>query len=187
MRHPRVIDEQGEILDECPECSGKDHELRELQRKMKGMARELGELRADKNREALEHKAWPYLVRLFQFWQQQCNHPRARWSSARFWSALHLFDTWGPANFAAAIAGIAFQPNSRQLKNGKWEIYDSWELLTRDSGTFERYIKRRPRNWQCPQQFLEAKHEQDSRTEAPAERGDGPRQGTLGAQLQRGA
>jgi len=187
MRHLRIIDEQGEILDQCPECNGKDHELRELQRKMKGMARELGELRAERNREALEHKAWPFLVRLFQLWQQECKHPRSRWSPTRFWAALHLFDTWGPANFAAAIAGIAYQPNARQLKNGKWEIYDSWELLTRDNGTFERYMKRRPRGWQCPMQFKETDYEQDHPAPTLAQGGGHQGEGSLGDLLQRSA
>jgi len=161
MRHLRVVDENGEILDGCPECVGKDHELRELQRKMKAMARELGILRSNRAAEAVEHRAWPILVRLFQYWQQQCNHPRSRWNPQRFWDALPLLGTWGAANFAAAIAGIAFQPNARQLKNGKWEVYDSWELLTRDSGTFERYMRRRPKGWECPGVFREVQYEPD--------------------------
>jgi hypothetical protein len=150
-RHLRVLDEQGEVHDRCPECAAKELEQTELTRKLKAMARELGELRRDRHNEAIEHEKWPILFALFCLWQDETGHVRSRWTTARFWEGLPLLDAWGVGNFAAAIAGLAYDPGRKQLKNGKWEIYDSWELLTRNSDTFSRYMKRRPAGWELPE------------------------------------
>lgn len=156
----KLVQPQGEIIDPdtgeitefaCKSCQGKEHELTELQRKMRGMARELGELRRDKDLEAREHEAWPILLKLFDYWSELTGHTKAQWSSDRFWCALPLWKVKGTGNCAAAIAGIAYDPNTKPRKNGGQEIYDSWELVFKNMGALERYIRRRPRTWTLPE------------------------------------
>jgi hypothetical protein len=151
----RLVDEQGEIHppDDCPGCQAKEHELEELTRKMRGMARELGELRRDKDREAREHEAWPTILALFDYWREQTGHAKARWTGDRFWIALPLWKEWGAGNMAAAIAGIAFDPNRKPMRNGKIEVYDDWETVFKNSGNLRRYAARRPPDWTLPEQF----------------------------------
>lgn len=150
----RLIDDNGELTEySCPNCTGMEHELKELERKFRAQSRELGLLRADKDAEARAHESWPTLMRLYIYWQEETGHKRARWTPDKFWQALKLWQEYGTGNIAAAISGIAYQPNFTELKNGKTEVHDSWKLLFRDSTTLERYIKRRPNNWVLPRQF----------------------------------
>jgi hypothetical protein len=142
----------GEIA--CPSCQRKEDELAELLRKFRGQSRELAELRRDKDTQARADQAWPILLSLFDYHRVLTGHKRARWTSDRFWCALGIWREFGTGNCAAGIAGIAYEPNCKQLKNGRIEVFDSWELLFRNSGTFERYCRRRPKDWVCPASLL---------------------------------
>jgi hypothetical protein len=164
--HLRLVDQNGEVSEfACPNCQAKDDEYDELLRKFRSQSRELAELRRDKAREAREHKAWPTLQALFDYWRELTGHAKAKWTPDRFWHALTLWSDFGTGNCAAGIAGIAYQPNRKQMKNGKWEVYDSWELLFRETGTLERYIKRRPEGWELPELFK--KFMEDAKHAAP--------------------
>lgn len=152
--HLRLVDQNGEVSEfACPNCQAKDDEFDELLRKFRSQSRELAELRRDRAREAREHEAWPTLKALFDYWREQTGHAKAKWTADRFWHALTLWSDFGTGNCAAGIAGIAHDPNRKQMKNGKWETFDSWELLFRETGTLERYIKRRPVDWVLPDLF----------------------------------
>lgn len=159
--HLRVVqldENTGEILDaipECPHCAGKQHELDELVRKMKGLARELGEMRRDKDAEAREHQAWPTAVKLWEYWKEQTGHKRSKWKEDRFWLLLPRLQTFGSENCAAAIAGIAYQHYTEQRKNGSTEHYDSWDCCFGSTEKTEKYIKRRPKNWVLPAEFMQ--------------------------------
>lgn len=157
-KHLRLLDaETGEITEfACAHCKGKEDEVKELLKKFRGQSRELAELRRDKDAEARAHQAWPLLGALFLYWQELTGHTKAKWEPGRFWDALPLWKTFGTGNCAAAIAGLAFDANRKPMKNGKIEVYDSWELLFRNAGTLERYIKRRPTDWELPDRFKEA-------------------------------
>jgi hypothetical protein len=152
----RVVDEHGEVHEECPSCQAKEDELKELIRKFRGQSRELAELRRDKDAEARAHESWPTLFKLFCYWQEMTGHSKAKWGPGRFWDALPLWGTFGTGNVAAGVAGIAFDANRKPMKNGRVEVFDSWELLFKNAGTLERYIKRRPADWVLPERFKEA-------------------------------
>ena len=124
-----------------------------LQRDIRGWARRYADLQRDKNAEARSHEAWPVALRLWGYWVEQTGHARAKWSQDRFWILLPHLQQWGAGNCAAAIAGIAFDANSKRLKNGKLEVFDTWELCFRSTGTVERYMRRRPSGWALPAGF----------------------------------
>jgi hypothetical protein len=126
-----------------------------LEHDVRSWARRYAELQRDKNAEARAHDSWPTLSALFTYWRQLTGHGRARWTGDRFWLALPLWQTFGTGNCAAGVAGIAHDPNRKPMKNGKVEVFDSFELLFRNAGTLERYIRRRPRGWVLPPQFKE--------------------------------
>src|SRR5271169_6086822 len=77
------VDQNGEIHD-CPGCRALEHEIEELQRKMRGLARELGELRSDRRAEAEADPLWPLGLRLFRYHARILDHPRAEWTAERF-------------------------------------------------------------------------------------------------------
>ena len=151
------IDEvTGEVHDQgltCPNCAAKQHELDEIVRKLKGMARELGEIRRDKNAEARAHQAWPIAVALFDYWKECTNHPRAKWTEDRFWLLLPHLAQFGPQNCAAAIAGIAHDHFTKQRANGTTVHYDAWETCFKNTGRVEESIRSRPKDWELPPQF----------------------------------
>lgn len=152
--HLRLLDENGEVTEfACPNCRAVGDEYDELLRKFRSQSRELAELRRDRAAEAREHEAWPTLRALFDYWREQTGHAKAKWTADRFWDALNLWKEFGTGNVAAGIAGIGYQPNRKQLQNGKMEVFDSWELLFRKADTLERYIKRRPAEWELPELF----------------------------------
>ena len=107
----------------------------------------------DKDAEARANEAWPTIMALHDYWRVQTGHKRARWTPDKFWMAWPLWTEFKTGNCAAGIAGIAHEPNRKLLKNGRWEMFDSWKLLFRDSVTLERYIKRRPVDWTLPERF----------------------------------
>ena len=150
--HLRLVDEEGNVTEfSCPHCAGKEHELKELERKMRGLARELGELRRDKDAEARAHRAWPTAVALWEYWVELTGHTRAKWTTDRFWILLPQLRDFGAKNCAAAIAGIAYNPNEKLQRNGKMELYDDWATCFGSAGKVERYIKRRAAGWQLPE------------------------------------
>src|SRR5437870_5016340 len=148
--HLRVVDEQGELHEDCPGCIERQHALDELARKYQGALSQIGRLRADKDAEARAHEAWPSLLALFRYWGELTGHTRVAWTSEHFWCALPMLKVWGGGNLAAAIAGIAHDPNRKRRANGSWEVYDDWQTCLRNSGNVRRYIGRRPQGWTLP-------------------------------------
>ena len=131
-----------------------------LQRDIRGWARRYADLQRDKNAEAAAHEAWPTLLALFKYWRVLTGHTRTKWvtkqcGAAKFWVALPIWEEWGTGNFAAGIAGIAYQPHTNPNRNGRIESYTDWETLCKNSGAMRRYIGRRPSDWVLPDQFKE--------------------------------
>jgi len=154
--HLKLIDTAtGEITEyACAACGVKEHEIDGLTRKMRGLARENSELRRDKEAEAANHELRPVMDALFAYWQEVTGHTRVRFTYQHFWSALPMLKAWGVGNCAAAIAGIAYDPNTKPKKNGKGlEVYNDWETVFRNAGNVRRYIERRPAGWTLPENF----------------------------------
>jgi hypothetical protein len=157
----RIVDEQGELheLESCPGCLEKQYAYDELAKKYQGVLSENGKLKADKNREAAEHELWPVAIQLFEYWKEITGHKKAQWAprgnAERFWVMLPSLTHFGAKNCAAAIAGIAFDPNKRRLKNGRYEVYDGLETCFGSLEKTRRYILRRDPKWVLPAQFEE--------------------------------
>lgn len=147
---------RAEPVEVSPELQAMQDVIEGLERDVRGWTRRYAELHRDKMAEARMHESWPTLMALFSYWQNLTGHTRARWTGDRFWIALPLWQTFKTGNCAAGVAGIAHDPNRKPMKNGKVETFDSWELLFRNAGTLERYIKRRPSDWVLPPQFEES-------------------------------
>src|ERR1035438_9735804 len=144
---------RAEPVEVSPELQAMQDVIDGLERDVRGWAKRYAELHRDKMAEARMHESWPTLMALFRYWQTLTGHKRARWTGNRFWLALPLWQTFGTGNCAAGVAGIAHDPNRKPMKNGKVEVFDSWELLFRNAGTMERYIRRRSKDWALPSQF----------------------------------
>jgi len=148
----RLIDpETGEITEAaCPSCAGKEHELAELQRKMRGLARELGELREVKRLEAEADKLWPVGVRVFAYHNRLLNHPGAEWNVKRFTMvARELRKKNGLERCLRGIAGKAADRWARE--HGHTTFDDVFETAKK----FEKCLAKAPADWTMPAGAME--------------------------------
>jgi hypothetical protein len=154
--HLKIVDPAtGEIFGDCPSCQTKEDELAELLRKFRGQSRELAELRRDKQADAEANKHWSTLARLFQYWQQECNHPRAEWSWERFEMALPYITRrkYGLEMCIRAICGAKYDPwkPAKPRRNHTSYVHDGWDSIFAKPGSFEEFVNKAPLPWECPE------------------------------------
>jgi hypothetical protein len=146
-RHLYPVDpETGELLETCPNCAELQVQLAGAEKEIRAWRRRYDNLERDKEAEAREHEFWARALRLFKIWKRECNHPRSVWSADRFWMCVPALRHYGDAMVEQAIRGIAYQPNTREMRNGGIERYDRWETLFANVGRIEWYANRAPRS-----------------------------------------
>lgn len=138
--HLRVIDAQGELQeypDECPACIQYERQLRTVNAR-------LTKLQQDKEAQAREHKLWDEASTVHDWWRIACDHPGVSFGAEDFYQALPRLNEMSPVELLKAIAGAAFDPSTRKMRNGRLERYDSWELIMRSKAKAESFIQRAP-------------------------------------------
>ena len=146
LRVVQVDEETGEVQDHlCPNCAGKEHELSELTKKMRGLARELGELRRDKRAEAENSELWPRALKHFNYWRLKANRPRVQWTPERFMLCESFLKRFDDAMIQRAIDGHCYDPFTTKRKNGTTKIFNDWDLLFRDDPHFEEAANKSPK------------------------------------------
>jgi len=142
----RLVDpETGEITENgCPDCKTKQFQLDELTRKYHGALGQIGRLRADREAEARQHELFPRAIRLFDIWREQTRHLNCDWTSERFWACVPALKAFDDYWIERAIAGLAYQPFTKTMRNGKTERYDRWETLFSKVANIEVYANRAP-------------------------------------------
>lgn len=144
--HLRVVTEQGELLDECPECA-------ELQRELARFRKITSDLRRDREAEARANKLWPDAVTLFNEWKIATGKKKSKWGGQRFWLVEPYLRADGFTICRWAVWGIAYRPNFKDLPDGHREYYQDWELCFKHRGNFERYARRGYMNPEARRQF----------------------------------
>ncbi len=142
----RVVDETtGELHDSCPTCVKLEHEITVLQKKMRGMARELGEALGDKEAEARANPNWSLGYRIFQYHNRVFGHEKCKWSPARFLMIERLLgEPDGLERALRAISGHRRDVWSLQRKRTLWEhVFESQKTL-------EGALVRCPEPWTPP-------------------------------------
>ncbi len=140
----RVVDDQGQVHDSCPGCVKLEHEITVLQKKMRGMARELGEALADRQAEAEADELWPLALRVFRYHQALCRHPRAQWTAERFAMLRKVLAS--PDGLEGALRAIAgCWGDAWRRERGLTMFEDIFESRKK----FERCLAACPNSW-CP-------------------------------------
>jgi hypothetical protein len=132
----------GEVHNECPACAETQATLKELTRKYHGALAQIGRMRADKEAEARQHELWPLAVNLFRLWQQEGDHPRARFTPERFWLLEPYLRREGYEDCVCAVRGCL--ASDFHTKRGRYATrdgtrHDALELIFRDQAHFERF------------------------------------------------
>jgi len=164
-RHLRPVEEEVPLIVVNPETGERvgmladhtqerDDVIAGLQRDVKGWAARYAELKRDKDAEAQESPVWPAALRVFDYWRQQCKHPRSEFSLDRFemirphlerLSAKKRGRSDDPkerlehaeALCKLAVDGLAFDPFVTTQKNGRSKSHTGWHLAFETADRFE--------------------------------------------------
>jgi hypothetical protein len=127
----------------CARCLEWERTYAELERKYRGTLTQIGNLRADKDREARQHEFWPKAHALFDLWKQGTGKKRARWSADRFWKVQpFLAQDDGERECRWALLGLLesdYHMKRGEHANRKGPKYDEFERPFASQGTFERF------------------------------------------------
>jgi hypothetical protein len=123
--------------------------LAELERKYRGALSQIGNLRADKEREARGHELWPKALKLFELWRGGTHKKQARWTADRFW-LIHpyLAQDNGERECRDAILGLLssdYHMKRGAYENRKGPRYDEFERPFKSQGDFERFREMAPK------------------------------------------
>lgn len=135
--HLRVIDPDGEIHEDCPSCVQYEKQIRILNTR-------LTKLQNDSEAKAREHKLWTEAETVHDWWRIACDHPGTRFAAEDFYQALPRLNEVGPVGILKAVAGAAYDPGEKRMKNGRTTKYDSFELINRSKTKLESFAERAP-------------------------------------------
>lgn len=140
--NPETGERMGNLADYTQEL---DDVIAGLQRDVKGWAARYAELKRDKDAEAQESPVWPAALRVFDYWRQQCKHPRSEFSLDRFEMVRPHLERLSAkkrgrpddpkvrleqaeAICKLAVDGLAFDPFVTTQKNGRPKHHTGWHL-----------------------------------------------------------
>jgi hypothetical protein len=102
------------------------------------LRRQLGAAFSKQSKDRKQHPHYDTAVRLFEFWQEECGHPRAQMGPKRERAILARLDDYTPRDIAKAVRGaaVAAYVDERGVK------HDDIELICRDEVKLEKFIER---------------------------------------------
>lgn len=140
MSHPRlrITDTvTGEILDECPAC-------RQYERDLRVLKAEKTRMEEDSERKAREDKRWAEAECAHEWWRLATGHFNTKFTVEDFKHVVPRLKERGIVGVLKAIAGAAYDPGSKTMKNGRPMVYDDWELLNRSKSKADNFALRAP-------------------------------------------
>lgn len=141
----RVVDENGELHDDCPGCAALADQLKGAERDINAWRLRYADLVRDAEAEAKADPLWDDCRALFDHWRETCRHPRARFTLDRFNLLRPWLKRYGPDDCRRAVDGAAFDAFETKRKNGSVKRHDGLGLIFRDAEHFEDFANRAPR------------------------------------------
>ncbi len=126
----------------CAHCEELERTLTVFQNKYRAALSEIGRLKADPEAVARKHQLWDEAEGVHHWWRLACWHPATRFAADEFYLALPRLKERGPVELLKAVAGAAYEPGSRVLKNGDTMRYDQWELICRSKAKCDGFAQR---------------------------------------------
>lgn len=132
-------------LVDCPECERLHTALEEArldldnaEAEVKSLRRRLGAMRNAERKERREGPKYEVAEKLFEYWKEQCCHPKAQLGPKREQALLARLDQYTPRQIATAIRGAAI--GAFVDENGT--RHDDLELICRNEVKLEKFIER---------------------------------------------
>lgn len=121
-------------------------EYNALQGKFRAALAEITKLKRDEEADARAHELWAEAEALHGWWAIACNHPGVTFRADAFYQVLPRLKeaSCGPIGVLKAITGAAYDPGSKQMKNGRFEFYNDWELINRSQSKNRSFANRVP-------------------------------------------
>lgn len=121
-------------------------EYNALQGRYRSALGQITRLTRDAEVEARKHEFWAEAEALHTWWRLATGRCGRKFGADEFYQVLPRLKekSCGLVGVLHAIAGAAFDPGSKKMKNGRTEIYDDWELVTRSQGKRESFANRAP-------------------------------------------
>jgi hypothetical protein len=146
----RLVDtESGRLYEGLAVIATKEDVIAGLTRDLHGWMARYRELERDKMADGRKSKWWPVAIALFDHWKVVCKHPRSGWTLDR-WLLIKPFlelDKYGPQLCERSIAGVAFDPYTKPMLNGKTKRFDDWSNAFGSAKSFENAVNRAPLDW----------------------------------------
>ena len=139
---PEFDPSTGEVL--CSRCAATENAAVQLERKLRAAYAQITRMETDAEAEARRHKGWAEVEGLFDWWRLATGHFGVSFGADEFYPGLRRVAEVGPVVVLQGVAGLAFDPNSKPMRNGRVQFYDSWELLTRSRSKLESAAERAP-------------------------------------------
>lgn len=140
----------GEAIETCPSCENNAKIMDEKERRIKGLELALSNRREDREEKARKDPLYDEALGIFDWWRIACNHSGVSFTYEEFeLIAPHLrrAKKEGHYHCLEGIAGAAYNPFEAELKNGKVDRKDDWELIFRNRGKLRSFRHRAPKDW----------------------------------------
>lgn len=142
----RVVDEDGQVHEDCPGCQLREDEIKGLQRDIRGWAARYRELERDKEREAKNSPLWKEAYGHFCYWRELTGRTGCEWTPERFFLVEPFMRRKKHAPYIRrGIEGIVFDHFVSTRRNGTKLHHHSWETLFKSTGRFEEAVNAAPR------------------------------------------
>jgi hypothetical protein len=135
----------GEIVETCEHCADLADQLAGAEREIRAWRTRCANLERESDKDARNHPFWKDAERLVAEWRKRCRHPRSQLTADRFWMLQPFLHRHGYDLCLKAVAGAAFDPMTKERKNGSVQRFDALELIFRSEGHFESFVNRAPR------------------------------------------
>jgi hypothetical protein len=152
LGHPiRYVDvASGELVESCPTCEERDAVIQKLEYQHRSDLSRISRLEGSAEKKARKHKLWGEIEAAHEWWRLATGHFGVTFTPEDFAQALPRWKELGRgranpiAGFLKGVAGIASDPSTKRMKNGRIQAFDSWELLTRSQPKFLEFCDRAP-------------------------------------------
>lgn len=131
--------------DACPECerlhgalAAAQVDVENANLEIKRLRRALNARQIDESGRRKRHPNHEVAERLFEFWKEECGHPRAQLGFKREKALLARLEQYEPREIAMAIRGAA----KAAYVDEKGVRHDDIELICRDEVKLEKFIER---------------------------------------------
>jgi hypothetical protein len=142
----RYVDADGQPTNDAPSYLEALVQLEKAERRLAGADLAVAKLEADHERDALNDPHRPEVELLHKCWKVACKRRRELDTNDREQMGRAV-KRLGLLLCIEAIAGAAYDPHTRQLRNGDMERYDDLSLTFRSESKVHDFARRAPRGW----------------------------------------